>query len=85
MTENKNTFDLDKMNNSLLVATLDTSSADIADDGFKILSDCANRHATIEESNFGDLKKGQILGLIIDDISDNILDDSRFKELEIKK
>lgn len=74
MTEKSaNEFDLDKMNQALYMTLVDAESADVCDTSFNIIAATTQRHLSWDETNFGELSKGAVLGLIIDDMSDKIL------------
>lgn len=78
--KNPNTFDLDRMNQALMVATVDNRpldeskcSQEIADDAFSLIADTTDRHRIFCDNSFGSTSKGELLGMILNDMSNQIL------------
>ena len=77
-----NTFDLNKMNHALYVANVDNVQLDndgyecaqtISDTAFKQMGVFTNDHGRIPNRYFTTHKKDEILGMLIDEMSTEIL------------
>ncbi len=77
-----NTFDLNKMNHALYVANVDNVQLDrdgyecaqtISDTAFKQMGVFTNKHGHITNRCFSTYKKDEILGMLIDEMSDEVL------------
>ncbi|SGZ20286.1 hypothetical protein [Moritella viscosa] len=77
-----NTFDLNKMNHALYVANVDNVQLDkdgykcaqsVADEGFSVMGKFCWEHGRLPDKDFGTINKGEILGMLIDDMSDEVL------------
>lgn len=62
----------------MFVACQDERGMEIADKGFGILHKITERHFNISDVEFGIATKGEVLGLIMDDMSKRITDPERY-------
>ena len=75
----KNVFNLDSFNDAIFVACHDERATAIADQGFQILHETTQRHLRFLDTKFGGTSKGEVLGLIMDDMSNQITNPDRYK------
>jgi hypothetical protein len=72
-----NTFDLDKFNNAAFRSLIDEKSFDIAEDSFKMMGKFSWDHGHLPDYVFerssGGINKAEWLGIVIDEMSDQIL------------
>jgi hypothetical protein len=78
-----NTFNLDAFNDAMFVACHDERATEIADQGFSLLHETTQRHLRYEDMDFGRTTKGEVLGFMIDDLSNQITNPERYKNAEI--
>lgn len=74
-----NTFNLDAFNDAAFVAIHDERATEIQDQVFEVLHTTTQRHLSFSNADFGGMTKGQVLGLIMDDASKQILEPDRYK------
>lgn len=78
-----NEFDLNAFNDAMFVASHDESANKIAEQGFKLLHSTTQRHLSFGDLEFGNTTKGEVLGSIINDMSNQITNPDRYKNVEI--
>lgn len=77
----KNHFDLDSLNNALLVSLHDDRAQKIADSGFKLINEVTLRHEGVTDAQFGKTSKGEVLGMLIDDVAEQITNPDRYQTI----
>ena len=68
-----NEFDINAFNSALYAATFDRDCAETFENGFKFITETAERHCNIPDREFGEIPKSKILGTLMNDLSDIVL------------
>lgn len=72
-----NTFDLDKLNDALLVSKCTDEDVNTMEDGFRMLVDFCESHGHIPDREFHHnrtvVARDEIMGMMLDDMSDTVI------------